>query len=114
MASDRFGRKITLLVCISISAISNMLTYFSDSTYSFFILRFIIGAASDGYLTIVTVLTSELVASEMRDWFGLIYNIAWSGGLLYTGLLSLFISDWRLFYLVSSVPIFFLFPVYAM
>ncbi|CAD5222881.1 unnamed protein product [Bursaphelenchus okinawaensis] len=114
MAADRFGRKSVILICISVSSMANLLVYVTNNAYIFWILRFIIGATSDGYLTIANILSTELVAQDVRDWYGLLYNVFWSGGLLYTSLLSLFIRDWKMFYLVACLPSLIFFPVYAL
>lgn len=113
-AADRFGRKPVLLCCLSVSVFGNLAVFWARDLWLFWALRFLVGAASDGYLTIAGIMCCELVAQDLRNFAGLVYNVAWSGGLLYTGLLSVAVPDWRLFYLLANLPLLFAFPVFAL
>ncbi|CAD5232216.1 unnamed protein product [Bursaphelenchus xylophilus] len=86
-ASDRFGRKTVVLICISVSAFANLLVYIVNDAYTFWILRFIIGASSDGYMTISGIQSSELVAQDVRDWIA-VYGITFVGCERLEGVLS--------------------------
>ncbi|KHN77464.1 Putative transporter, partial [Toxocara canis] len=102
--ADLYGRRITLLVTLYLSVIFNILAAFAPNYIVFVILRFFVGATSDSYLTIASILSCEVIANESRPWTGLVYTIAWLLGYLYVGLLPQFIFTWRKLYLAMALP----------
>ncbi|KAK0411991.1 hypothetical protein QR680_005971 [Steinernema hermaphroditum] len=105
-AADRIGRRPVLLWCIYLSVVFNMAAPFLSvgNYYLFLVFRFIIGATSDSYLTIASILSCEVIAGDGRNWMGLIFTVAWVLGYLYVGVISKFISNWQHFYLAGVVP----------
>ncbi|VDK52569.1 unnamed protein product [Anisakis simplex] len=83
--ADLYGRRTTLLVTLYLSVLFNIVAAFSPNYSTFVTLRFFIGAASDSYLTIASILSCEVVANESRPWTGLVYTITWLLGYLYVG-----------------------------
>uniref|UniRef100_A0A0R3RKS3 MFS domain-containing protein n=1 Tax=Elaeophora elaphi TaxID=1147741 RepID=A0A0R3RKS3_9BILA len=80
--SDRYGRRRILLISIYSSVIFNFVIAFSPNYAIFVLLRFLLGAASDSYLTIGSILCCETVAGSFREWISLVGVISWVLGYL--------------------------------
>uniref|UniRef100_A0AC35G0N9 Major facilitator superfamily (MFS) profile domain-containing protein n=1 Tax=Panagrolaimus sp. PS1159 TaxID=55785 RepID=A0AC35G0N9_9BILA len=102
--SDVYGRKPLLIICVCVAMIASFLCSVAPTYWSFLILRFIVGGATDAYATISSILSCELVAQDSRSWVGLVFTTAWVGGYLYVGLLSVFRLSWRFFYALTTLP----------
>ncbi|VDK81533.1 unnamed protein product [Litomosoides sigmodontis] len=102
--SDRYGRRRILLISIYSSVIFNFIIAFSPNYAVFVLLRFLVGAAADSYLSIGSILCCETVAGSFREWISLVGVTSWLLGYLYVGVLEIFINDWRKLYFASAVP----------
>ncbi|CAI4227069.1 unnamed protein product [Auanema sp. JU1783] len=113
--ADRIGRRPVLLGSLSITFVVSILAALAPNFESFLLCRFIIGGASDTYISIVAILTCELISTHSRAWISLVYTLAWALGMFYVGLLSLFVHEWRWMYMMNSIPsIFFVLYFYWM
>ncbi|OZC06505.1 hypothetical protein X798_06507 [Onchocerca flexuosa] len=102
--SDRYGRRRILLISMYLSVIFNFVVAFSPNYVIFVLLRFLVGAAADTYLTIGSILCCETVAGSFREWTSLFGVTSWLLGYLYVGVLELYIKDWRKLYFASAIP----------
>uniref|UniRef100_A0A915PNB2 Major facilitator superfamily (MFS) profile domain-containing protein n=1 Tax=Setaria digitata TaxID=48799 RepID=A0A915PNB2_9BILA len=102
--SDQYGRRRVFLVSMYLSVIFSLVIAFSPNYVVFVILRFLLGAVSDTYLTIGSILCCETVAGSFREWTSLFGVTSWLLGYFYVGVLELFIKDWRKLYFASAIP----------
>uniref|UniRef100_A0A1I7XIL7 MFS domain-containing protein n=1 Tax=Heterorhabditis bacteriophora TaxID=37862 RepID=A0A1I7XIL7_HETBA len=102
--ADQYGRKPIVLTAIFVAFLANVASTFAPSFWIFLALRFIVGAASDTYASVCGILTCELISSKCRAWITLVYTLAWTCGMFWVGFLSLFITKWRMMYLINSAP----------
>ncbi|VDO21604.1 unnamed protein product [Brugia timori] len=102
--SDRYGRRRIFLISMYSSVIFSFIIAFSPNYAIFVLLRFLVGAAADTYLTIGSILCCETVAGSFREWISLFGVTFWLLGYLYVGALEVFIKDWRKLYFISAVP----------
>ncbi|KAL6744435.1 hypothetical protein Aduo_017370 [Ancylostoma duodenale] len=102
--ADEYGRRPLILSSLTTSFLCHVLASFAPNYYIFILLRFIIGAASDTYYSLCSVITCELIPSASRAWITLVETIAWVFGMFWVGVLSLFMKEWRIMYLASAAP----------
>ncbi|GMR32249.1 hypothetical protein PMAYCL1PPCAC_02444, partial [Pristionchus mayeri] len=102
--ADKYGRKPLLLISLFSSLFFNCLIPFAPYYSLYVLLRFLLGATSDAYLSISALLTVELICQDARPWITLLSTTGFALGLLWIGLLSLFISDWRILYAATIAP----------
>ncbi|KAK6757783.1 hypothetical protein RB195_015541 [Necator americanus] len=102
--ADEYGRRKITLASLAISFLGHLLASFAPNYYIFILLRFIIGAASDTYLSLCAIMSCELLPSGSRAWITLVQTIAWVFGMFWVGVLSLFVKEWRLMYMACAAP----------
>uniref|UniRef100_A0A8R1DZS0 MFS domain-containing protein n=1 Tax=Caenorhabditis japonica TaxID=281687 RepID=A0A8R1DZS0_CAEJA len=102
--ADRYGRK-PIIVATAVSAfLANAAAAFSPNYIVFLILRAIVGASSDTYLSVGSVATCEYISEKARAWITVVYNIAWTLGMLWTLLVTVVTDDWRWRYFITVFP----------
>uniref|UniRef100_A0A2A4J566 Major facilitator superfamily (MFS) profile domain-containing protein n=1 Tax=Heliothis virescens TaxID=7102 RepID=A0A2A4J566_HELVI len=107
--SDRFGRRIGLIISCTLNITFMLAVPFSQSYWMFSILRLFIGMASGGTMIISLVFIIEIVGPQHREAAG---SLAIMPDGLAQGLLSVFAYysvDWRMFlmeYAIASVFIY--------
>ncbi|CAI5449069.1 unnamed protein product [Caenorhabditis angaria] len=102
--ADRWGRRPILLFSTITAFIANLIASFSPNYVIFLILRTIIGAASDTYFSIASVVTCEFLAEKARPWITVVYNVAWALGMLWVLAVSQMTDSWKWRYFFSSLP----------
>uniref|UniRef100_A0A3Q3SLY4 Solute carrier family 22 member 6 n=1 Tax=Mastacembelus armatus TaxID=205130 RepID=A0A3Q3SLY4_9TELE len=99
--SNRYGRRIMLLV----SYLSGMLfadaSAFSSSYMMFAVLRFFTGFCITGIVIISSVLSVEWVDIKHRKLVGLVDSLSWTFGSATFAAIAYFVTDWR--WLIVSV-----------
>jgi AAHS family 3-hydroxyphenylpropionic acid transporter len=108
--SDRFGRKITLLVSVSVFALLSIATGLVDDIHGLVIARFLTGVGLGGALPNLIAIVAENTALERRSGaVGLLYAGMPSGGAI-ASLISLIgtaPADWRIiFFIGGAAPLF--------
>ncbi|XP_069707094.1 solute carrier family 22 member 2-like [Phaenicophaeus curvirostris] len=107
--ADRFGRKLCLLVTVLINMVSGVLMAFAPSYTWTVIFRLIQGLVSKGAWLTGYVLIAEIVGSNYRKAVGIIYQLAFTIGLLVLTALAYALPQWRWLQLTVSLPnVFFL------
>ncbi|NWX69340.1 S22A2 protein, partial [Alca torda] len=105
--ADRFGRKLCLLVTVFINAVSGVLMAFAPSYIWTVIFRLIQGLVSKGGWLTGYVLIAEFVGSKYRRSVGIIYQLAFTVGLLVLTALAYALTHWRWLQLAVTLPNFF-------
>ncbi|NWR76100.1 S22A2 protein, partial [Centropus unirufus] len=107
--ADRFGRKLCLLVTVLINMVSGVLMAFAPSYTWAVIFRLIQGLVSKGAWLTGYVLIAEIVGTNYRKAVGILYQLAFSVGLLVLTALAYALPHWRWLQLTVSLPnVFFL------
>ncbi|CAJ0588029.1 unnamed protein product [Cylicocyclus nassatus] len=73
--ADRYGRRPLVLLSLTLSFVCHILASFAPNYLMFVSLRFIIGASSDTFYSLCTVITCEMIPSASRAWITLIATI---------------------------------------
>ncbi|XP_008636197.1 PREDICTED: solute carrier family 22 member 2 [Corvus brachyrhynchos] len=110
--ADRFGRKLCLLVTVLINAVSGVLMAFAPSYTWTVTFRLIQGLVSKGGWLTGYVLIAEFVGSDYRRAAGIIYQLAFTLGLLILTALAYALPHWRWLQLAVTLPSFFLLLYY--
>ncbi|KAM8879140.1 solute carrier family 22 member 7-like [Spinachia spinachia] len=99
--SDRFGRRIVLLVSYVSGMLTAVASSFSTSYVMFVVLRFFTGFCITGIIIISSVLNVEWVDIEHRKLVGVIDSLSWTFGSAVFAAIAYFVTDWR--WLIVSV-----------
>ncbi|XP_058591813.1 solute carrier family 22 member 2 isoform X1 [Neofelis nebulosa] len=107
--ADRFGRKLCLLVTILINAASGLLLAVSPNYTWVLIFRLIQGLVSKAGWLIGYILITEFVGLSYRRTVGIVYQVAFTVGLLALVGVAYVLPHWRWLQLTVSLPnVFFL------
>ncbi|XP_032649085.1 solute carrier family 22 member 2-like [Chelonoidis abingdonii] len=104
--ADRFGRKLCLIVTILVSATSGVLVAFAPSYLWMMIFRFLQGLVSKGSWAAGYILITEVVGPSHRKTVGILYQAAFSVGLLLLDGVAYAIPHWRWLQLTVTLPCF--------
>ncbi|XP_061480279.1 solute carrier family 22 member 2-like isoform X3 [Rhineura floridana] len=105
--ADRFGRKLCLLVTIVINSISGVLMAFAPSYTWMVVFRLIQGLVSKGGWLTGYILITEFVGLSYRRTVGIVYQVAFTIGLLVLAAIAYAIPHWRWLQLAVTLPNFF-------
>ncbi|XP_023277376.1 solute carrier family 22 member 6 [Seriola lalandi dorsalis] len=109
--SDRYGRRILLLISNLLMAVAGTCAAFSNSLPLFCLFRFGCGMALSGLGLNTFSLIVEWIPTRVRTVVGTITGYCYTVGQLILALIAYFIRDWRWLTLAVSLPfyVFFLF-----
>ncbi|XP_076585132.1 solute carrier family 22 member 7-like [Chaetodon auriga] len=93
--SDRFGRRIMLLVSYVSGMVFAVASAFSTTYVMFAVLRFFTGFCITGIIIVSTVLSVEWVDIEHRKLVGVIDSLSWTFGNTIFAAIAYFVTDWR-------------------
>uniref|UniRef100_A0A8C2SXT1 Solute carrier family 22 member 2-like n=1 Tax=Coturnix japonica TaxID=93934 RepID=A0A8C2SXT1_COTJA len=110
--ADRFGRKFCLLTTITASVVCGILQVFVPSYLWIVILRFLQGLVNKGCWTAGYILVTEVVGPQYRRTVGILYQAAFSVGLLVFDAIAYAIPHWRWLQLTVTLPCCFLLLYY--
>ncbi|KAM9155573.1 solute carrier family 22 member 2 [Pangshura tecta] len=102
--ADRFGRKLCLLITILVNSISGVLVAFAPSYTWMLIYRFIQGLVSKGGWLTGYILITEFVGLSYRRTVGIVYQVAFTAGLLALSAIAYMIPHWRWLQLIVTLP----------
>ncbi|XP_045661440.1 solute carrier family 22 member 2 isoform X2 [Ursus americanus] len=102
--ADRFGRKLCLLVTILINAASGVLMAVSPNYTWVLIFRLIQGLVSKAGWIIGYILITEFVGLSYRRTVGIVYQVAFTVGLLVLAGVAYALPHWRLLQLTVTLP----------
>ncbi|XP_041921726.1 solute carrier family 22 member 7-like [Alosa sapidissima] len=103
--SDRYGRRITLLVSYVSGMSFALISVFSTSYAMFAVLRLLSGFCLTGIVIVTSVLIVEWVDIENRKLVGVIDSMSWTFGYMVLPLLAFFIRDWRWMIVTATSPV---------
>uniref|UniRef100_A0A668ACR4 Solute carrier family 22 member 7b, tandem duplicate 3 n=1 Tax=Myripristis murdjan TaxID=586833 RepID=A0A668ACR4_9TELE len=99
--SDRFGRRIMLLLSYILGMVFAVASAFSTSYVMFTVLRFFTGFSITGIVIVSSVLSVEWVDIEHRKLVGVTDSLSWTFGNTVFPAIAYFVTDWR--WLIISV-----------
>ncbi|KAK2817094.1 hypothetical protein Q5P01_025285 [Channa striata] len=99
--SDRFGRRIMLLVSYVSGMLFAVASAFSSSYVMFAVLRFFTGFCITGIVIVSAVLSVEWVDVEHRKLVGVVDSLSWTFGNTAFAAIAYLVTDWR--WLIVSV-----------
>ena len=103
--SDNYGRRKAIFVSIASTIFFGLLSSVMPNIYSFIACRFFIGCFLPGtFQQIMFLYISEIVGDDRRAFAGLSMFFFVNISLLVLALKAYFIRQWRLLYIVSTVP----------
>lgn len=107
MAGDRFGRVRTLSASICIVAIFTIAVAWSPNWYLIVIFRFLAGAGAGAILVLTAVLIAEIWGDKVkgRAIALSILAVGFPIGIIGSGLVTHFITDWRTAFLTGFFPL---------
>ncbi|CAJ1052323.1 solute carrier family 22 member 7-like [Xyrichtys novacula] len=93
--SDRYGRRIMLLVSYVTGMLFAIASAFSTSYVMFAVLRFLTGFCITGIVIVSAVLSVEWVDIEHRKLVGVIDSLSWTFGNTAFPAIAYLVNDWR-------------------
>ncbi|XP_049731655.1 solute carrier family 22 member 1 isoform X1 [Elephas maximus indicus] len=109
--ADRFGRKACLLATVLISAVSGVLMAIAPNYVSMLFFRLLQGLVSKGSWTSGYTLITELVGPDYRRMVAILYQMAFTVGLMLLVGIAYVLPHWRWLQLAVTLPTF-LFMLY--
>ncbi|XP_043818695.1 solute carrier family 22 member 1-like [Dromiciops gliroides] len=105
--ADRFGRKVCLLITVFINSLSGVLMAISPNYASMVTFRLLQGLVSKGSWTSGYTLITEFVGPGYRRTVAILYQMAFTVGLVILSGIAYAVPYWRWLQLTVSVPTFF-------
>lgn len=105
--SDYIGRLRTIQICTIGHILIGILLHFNGLTPTigaFMALRFIQGGFNQGMQTIAYTSLMELTPMKFRTLLCCVWEIFWSLGLIYVGVISMHVFEWRTLQLYLLIP----------
>ncbi|XP_063709628.1 organic cation transporter protein-like [Culicoides brevitarsis] len=104
--SDRFGRKIALIIGMLGGGIFGTLRAFSQSYPMFLLLEFLDTFCSSGGSNVAYVLSLEYLQPQHRSMGAMVFSIMYPVGMIFIALLANYLQNWRHLLLSLYVPTF--------
>ncbi|CAH2084661.1 unnamed protein product [Euphydryas editha] len=102
LASDRYGRRKTLLIAIVFEMFTGMMAAFMPDYWSFTIIRMFLGISVGGVTVVSFVLLMEIVGCVYRDIISIVFHIPFTIGHIVLALIGYFIRDYVRFQIIIS------------
>ncbi|XP_053690010.1 organic cation transporter protein-like [Sabethes cyaneus] len=102
--SDRFGRRLVLLLSVAGSAVFGVIRSYATSYEWFLVMEFLDPAIGSTMYTTAFILALELVGPKMRVTGNNVISCAFSFGEASLGLLAMFFRNWRTLLKVLYIP----------
>ncbi|XP_026197055.1 solute carrier family 22 member 6 [Anabas testudineus] len=109
--ADKYGRRIIILISLSIQAVFGVGAAFAPNFYTYIALRFMVGTSISGIIINAFVLGTEWTGSKQRMLAGIITDYFFGFGYIMLAGVAYLIRDWRKLQLAISAPCF-LFVIY--
>nr|XP_027234779.1 organic cation transporter protein-like isoform X1 [Penaeus vannamei]XP_027234780.1 organic cation transporter protein-like isoform X1 [Penaeus vannamei] len=106
--ADRFGRKMGILVSVMLLGGGGVLSAVSPNYYMFLAMRLLTGAGGVGLFQVTFVLAVEFIGAKYRTFCGIMIEVPFALGEAMTGVLAIFIRDWRWLQVAVTAPAFLL------
>ncbi|ROT64790.1 putative organic cation transporter protein isoform X2 [Penaeus vannamei] len=109
--SDRFGRRVSFLVCLAVEQVFGLLTAFAPDFWSWIACRFMVGLTVPAIYQIPFIISLELVGPSYRSFVTVMTCLFYVGGMLLLAGVAYLVRNWVHLCLVTSLP-FFTYVVY--
>ncbi|EPB79238.1 hypothetical protein ANCCEY_01661 [Ancylostoma ceylanicum] len=93
-------RKQPLVICLAMTGILSLATYFVTDLIQFTAIRFVLGIFTGGHSTVVVVYLLENIPKKSRMWINT--AISYSPNVIILGIIAYFFQHWRTLALVIS------------
>jgi len=103
-ASDRFGRRLAMLVAAAMQTVASIVAAFATNYVIFIFLRFLIAFSVSGVFECGFVLVTEICGPKYRTYFGILTQFPFGIGAALLPLVAYFIREWQSLQLAISVP----------
>ncbi|XP_028257719.1 solute carrier family 22 member 7-like [Parambassis ranga] len=103
--SDRYGRRIMLLVSYVSGMLFAVASAFSTSYIMFAVLRFLTGFCITGIVIVSAVLSVEWVDIKHRKMVGVIDSLSWTFGNMAFAAIAYLVNDWRMLIVSITSPL---------
>ncbi|CAH0399854.1 unnamed protein product [Chilo suppressalis] len=103
IASDKYGRRITLTVSVILEVFFGVMTSFLPDYWSFTAIRTVLGCAVGGIMVIGFVIVMEYVGNNCRDVVAALFHVPFTVGYMCLTLFGYFIRDYTYFLLAISL-----------
>ncbi|XP_064109359.1 carcinine transporter-like isoform X1 [Macrobrachium nipponense] len=104
--SDRYGRRISFLVCLAIEQLFGLVTAFAPTFWAWTTCRFLVGLTVPAIYQIPFIISLELVGPSYRSFVTVMTCLFYVGGMLLLAGVAYLIRDWVHLCLVTSLPFF--------
>lgn len=98
--SSSIGRKKPLVICLAMTGVLSLATYFVQDFLQFTLIRFVLGIFTGGHSTVVVVYLLENIPKKSRMWINTV--ISYSPNVIILGAVAYFFQHWRSLALVIS------------
>ncbi|CRK99712.1 CLUMA_CG012990, isoform A [Clunio marinus] len=102
--ADNFGRRVPLLIAVTVQLISGVLTSFATNYWFFVACRFVTAAATGGTMVTSFVLVMEIIGTKWRELFSVLYQVPFNLGHITLPLFAYYIRDWHRLQFALSIP----------
>ncbi|GLG96485.1 Organic cation transporter protein [Gryllus bimaculatus] len=102
--SDKYGRKITFILALTLQVVFGLMLAFLNDIISFLILRILIGMATAGVFNSSYVIGIELVGPKKRILAGVAVEFFWCIGYVILAGLAYCFRDWQTLQIITTVP----------
>lgn len=109
--SDKFGRRVSFLVCLALEQVAGLVTAFAPDYWSWVTCRFLVGLTVPAIYQIPFIISLELVGPSYRSFVTVMTCLFYVGGMLLLAGVAYLIRNWVYLCLVTSLP-FFTYVVY--
>jgi len=103
-ASDKFGRRPSILIASAIQIVSTIVAAFSVNYIMFIFCRFFVAFSVSGVFECGFVLVTEIVSPELRTPFGIMTQFPFGIGASLLPLVAYIVPDWTPLQLAISIP----------
>jgi OCT family organic cation transporter-like MFS transporter 4/5 len=103
-ASDKFGRRPTMLIAIAVQICATIITAFSVNYIMFIFFRFLVAFSVSGVFECGFVLVTEICGMKFRMPFGILTQFPFGIGAALMPLIAYFVREWSNLQLCISVP----------
>ncbi|EFO28152.2 hypothetical protein LOAG_00332 [Loa loa] len=102
--SDLYGRRKLLLLSMWTASIMANICPMAPTELTFLACRFILGVTAMSIYALMWTMCCESVAVEFRSLIPVAYTFAWVTGIMFVGILRIWILNWRWLYFAISIP----------
>jgi len=104
--ADIIGRKLAYTIICFVLGVAMTATSFAPNFLTFCALRFVTGIGGMGQFLITYVWGVEATGKKFRVPIGVMYQVLFSTGSCFMGLLAYLVRDWKTLQLIAGIPMF--------